>query len=433
MTIPLLQESGILYGPILISSLLFLMGPLPQKALAGLCFSFLTVLSMTILINPFMAWAWDMKRNSLFGLHPAAWIGWAILWGIAAPLTLTRLAQNLLSVPLSFGTTILIFASLDFIFMPLFPQVIQLDSRWIIGDLITLLLIFIPALLLFHTTVARTHLSYRALVIAGTFTSLLFALPLILISSAQDYSQIAQMIEHLNPAQRTGIWIATITGALPGCAAASEFYRQGKGTPVPFDPPTHLVTSGVYRYLRNPMQLSITSLLIIQAIALQRQEPLILALIGFCYSIGLAKWSEHEDLKKRFGNTWANYQKKSRSWIPYWNPPLPAPQAVIFVDQTCQNCSALGEWTSNSFPNIKIKPANQYEYGKLLRLCYRDLNTKEEWYGTSALARCFMHKHLGWAFIAWFMLLPGFSWLLNQCFDVSGLRNDNKQKEPLIK
>ena len=44
--------------------------------------------------------------------------------------------------------------------------------------------------------------------------------------------------------------------ALLGLAAVQEFAVRGSGTPVPFDPPKRLVTTGPYAYVRNPMQLS---------------------------------------------------------------------------------------------------------------------------------------------------------------------------------
>jgi protein-S-isoprenylcysteine O-methyltransferase Ste14 len=57
--------------------------------------------------------------------------------------------------------------------------------------------------------------------------------------------------------------------ALPGVSAVLEFAERGGGTPIPFDPPVRLVTSGVYRYVANPMQLSCTLVLLAWAVVLR--------------------------------------------------------------------------------------------------------------------------------------------------------------------
>ncbi|WP_307104444.1 methyltransferase family protein [Arthrobacter globiformis] len=60
--------------------------------------------------------------------------------------------------------------------------------------------------------------------------------------------------------------VAQVTGALLMGAGASviansfvRFAVEGVGTPTPFAPPKHLVVSGLYRYVRNPMYVSIAA------------------------------------------------------------------------------------------------------------------------------------------------------------------------------
>ena len=49
-------------------------------------------------------------------------------------------------------------------------------------------------------------------------------------------------------------------GAALLAACVVEFARSGRGTLSPVDPPRHLVVRGLYRYVRNPMYLSVTAI-----------------------------------------------------------------------------------------------------------------------------------------------------------------------------
>src|SRR4030095_1929480 len=45
-----------------------------------------------------------------------------------------------------------------------------------------------------------------------------------------------------------------------------EFARSGRGTLSPLDPPRELVVRGLYRYVRNPMYLSVTTIVLGEAL-----------------------------------------------------------------------------------------------------------------------------------------------------------------------
>src|SRR5256885_1347275 len=45
-----------------------------------------------------------------------------------------------------------------------------------------------------------------------------------------------------------------------------EFFAEGRGTLAPIDPPKHLVVRGLYRYVRNPMYVSVVTILLGEAI-----------------------------------------------------------------------------------------------------------------------------------------------------------------------
>src|SRR6185503_1670029 len=55
-------------------------------------------------------------------------------------------------------------------------------------------------------------------------------------------------------------------GAALLIACIVEFARSGRGTLSPVDPPRRLVVRGLYRYVRNPMYLSVTVIVLGEAL-----------------------------------------------------------------------------------------------------------------------------------------------------------------------
>jgi protein-S-isoprenylcysteine O-methyltransferase Ste14 len=94
------------------------------------------------------------------------------------------------------------------------------------------------------------------------------------------------------------------------------FNVEGRGTPVPCDPPKTFVVSGPYRFVRNPMALG-------WLIILAGEVMLYNARAVFLYWIGLlvaivcfVRFFEEPQLAKRFGACYAAYQREVPRWIP---------------------------------------------------------------------------------------------------------------------
>src|SRR6516225_9700415 len=64
-----------------------------------------------------------------------------------------------------------------------------------------------------------------------------------------------------------------VAGAQGLLSCVWAFYTEGKGTLAPWAPPEHLVTTGLYRFTRNPMYLSV--LLVLTGWALLFESPLL--------------------------------------------------------------------------------------------------------------------------------------------------------------
>jgi len=94
-------------------------------------------------------------------------------------------------------------------------------------------------------------------------------------------------------------------------------FRRASGTPMPFKPPSRLVTTGIYAYVRNPMVLA--GILIGEGLGFLFGSlsliiiviPL-LTLLGFFY----LKLVEERELELRFGREYVEYKKKVPMLIP---------------------------------------------------------------------------------------------------------------------
>jgi protein-S-isoprenylcysteine O-methyltransferase Ste14 len=99
-------------------------------------------------------------------------------------------------------------------------------------------------------------------------------------------------------------------------SAALRFVRQGRGTPAPVAPPEHLVVTGLYRYVRNPMYVGVLAMIFGQALFLGSRGSLI---YGLCMAIGFHLFIvlyEEPALRAKFGAEYVAYCTRVRRWLP---------------------------------------------------------------------------------------------------------------------
>jgi protein-S-isoprenylcysteine O-methyltransferase Ste14 len=95
-----------------------------------------------------------------------------------------------------------------------------------------------------------------------------------------------------------------------------EFARSGRGTLSPADPPRTLVVRGLYRYVRNPMYLSVT-ILVLGEILLTRSRALAGYLAIWLLAVNLfVRGYEEPTLRRQFGASYDEYTRKVGRWIP---------------------------------------------------------------------------------------------------------------------
>jgi protein-S-isoprenylcysteine O-methyltransferase Ste14 len=99
-------------------------------------------------------------------------------------------------------------------------------------------------------------------------------------------------------------------------ACIFEFARTGRGTLAPVDPPRVLVVRGLYRYVRNPMYLSVT-LIVWGEILLTRSAALSVYWMVWFGAANLFVWGYEESaLRRQFGSDYDRYAAAVGRWFP---------------------------------------------------------------------------------------------------------------------
>jgi protein-S-isoprenylcysteine O-methyltransferase Ste14 len=98
--------------------------------------------------------------------------------------------------------------------------------------------------------------------------------------------------------------------------AFARFAWEGLGTPAPVAPPRTLVISGFYRFVRNPMYVAVTALILGQAILFASWG---VALYGIVMAAGFhtfVRLYEEPTLRRAYGEEYAAYCAATPRWIP---------------------------------------------------------------------------------------------------------------------
>jgi protein-S-isoprenylcysteine O-methyltransferase Ste14 len=122
------------------------------------------------------------------------------------------------------------------------------------------------------------------------------------------------------PALAIAGWCLVALGGVLLLECFARFALQGRGTPAPVAPTERLVVGGAYRWVRNPMYVAVTALILGQT-ALFASLPLLL--------YGGAVWAafhafvlgyEEPALRRAFPEDYAAYCAAVPRWIPRLTP-----------------------------------------------------------------------------------------------------------------
>jgi len=105
-------------------------------------------------------------------------------------------------------------------------------------------------------------------------------------------------------------------GCLLLAACIFEFARSGRGTLSPVDPPRELVVRGLYRYVRNPMYLAVTVIVLGEALLIRSPALALYWAVFFLAANVFVIGYEEPMLRRQFGASYEEYTRRVPRWIP---------------------------------------------------------------------------------------------------------------------
>jgi 8-oxo-dGTP diphosphatase len=104
------------------------------------------------------------------------------------------------------------------------------------------------------------------------------------------------------------------TALLAWCWAG--FIVEGQGTPAPYEPPRRLVTGRLYSWVRNPMYLAVTTILVGEAMFYGSLALLVWTVLAWTIMNLFVVGYEEPGLRARFGAAYESYADQVPRWVP---------------------------------------------------------------------------------------------------------------------
>lgn len=118
-----------------------------------------------------------------------------------------------------------------------------------------------------------------------------------------------------SPLDLFGLLLIMVGAVLLG-ACIVQFATRGRGTLSPVDPPKELVVLGLYRYVRNPMYVSVSTIVLGEALLARSLALLFYWAIFFTAANLFVLLYEEPALRRHFGESYERYTRQVGRWLP---------------------------------------------------------------------------------------------------------------------
>jgi len=380
----------LLLGPVCLALVMVQLRHLTHRAqIAGL-FAFLYGVAIVFVTHSFAVWMgwWHYGWDTLMvnALPADIILGGAVLFGPGLYFSFPKTRPLMICLPIILGLHGTIFKSLE-------PLVFA-GPFWFLGVLFVFATAHLPAIYLAKWTEEDTHLAYRCTLLAIMTGGMIFAvLPsLIMLAMGGTWDIFAKPVWMI-----CLVMFALSVSSLIGLSANQTLCLQGGGTPIPLDPTKRLVTTGLYAYVSNPMQLSAALGWVILGLFLQNIWITAASLMAWVFVQGMVRWHHRHDLLKRFPTGWPEYKENVPEWIPRWQP-----WTTTAATLTLSDASRTHHWVASRLGAIDSLDVQWLDHRTA---CYDNHDNVYGFRGTCAVAAAFVHVNFAYA-------LLGQAWLL---------------------
>ena len=250
-------------------------------------------------------WTFDSEQILLFSVPVDIMLGMSLLLGALASILGRKLAITLLIPAL---------IALDLTIIYLFIPIADFSVSGLFCVLIVSLLVIAPSQLLARWTATSQHVYLRSILQNISWAVLLLWLfPSVLFNLTSDSWSVFLARDWIDNG------LSLLIMLLPASLILNALYvfaKDGKGTGFPYDAPIYLVTTGVYRYLSNPMQVGIVLMMGLWGVVLSSNlmmltSPIALVLFVVFKNVcnGSCQIGENDP-------NWKLYQRETPKWIP---------------------------------------------------------------------------------------------------------------------
>lgn len=109
-------------------------------------------------------------------------------------------------------------------------------------------------------------------------------------------------------------------GLIPLFDSMVRFIVAGRGTLVPAVPTEHLVVTGLYRYVRNPMYAGVATAIVGETLLFRSWSMLIYAVLVWLAMHLFVCFYEERRLFRTYGQEYARFKQNVPRWVPRMTP-----------------------------------------------------------------------------------------------------------------